>query len=296
MASVHICGMPVGAFSVLAVFSNIAMVIFVIKFNHTKGGFYIILLCIGFINAVTSVPMSAFLFISQNFLDDDVKDRTIANAFLVALHFLQLHVNLALAYDRYLAVSEPLQHRSAFLMRKTKRYLIIGAVCVLAVSGIMAYLSANYLYLKLPIVGVGCARFITFFSLTVIYYKLLRSYKKSQSNTESFNATSSVQTAAQKVRATKEKHMTYKCVGITLSFVVLNLPLAVASTFFPETESCSTRGGIIMFICLTLDAFNRAIDPIWYFYMERRERLHNRRSLQVIQDRTINVTSRSSEN
>ena len=33
-------------------------------------------------------------------------------------------------------------------------------------------------------------------------------------------------------------------VYLALSFVILNLPSAVASTFFPETESCSTQGGI----------------------------------------------------
>ena len=296
MAAVHTCGIPVGVFSVIAVFSNITMIIFVFKRDGTKRGFYIILLCIGLINAVTSAPMTAFLFISENFLDNDMKDKTIASTFLVSLHFFQLHLNLALAYDRYLAVSEPIEHRTAVLMKKSKRYLITGAACVLVISAIIAYLSANYLYLKLPIVAVGCARFITFLSLTVIYYKLVRSYKKSQAITESFNTTSTVQTAAHRVREMNERHMTYKCVGITLSFVILNLPLAVASIFFPETELCSTQGGIIMFTCLTLDAFNRAIDPIWYFYMDRRELLHNRLSVQVMQNRTINVTSRYTEN
>ena len=277
MTPIKLCRVPIGAFSVLAVFLNITMVIFVLKVNGTKRGFHAILVCIGLINIIASVPMSALSLVRQHIINDNEKDNTKAKIFLMSLLFLQLHVNLALAYDRYLAVSEPLQHRSAVLMKKSKRHLIIGAVCVLAVSGIMAYLSANYLYLKLPIVAVGCARFITFFSLVVIHYKLVRSYKKSQAIAESFNAASSVQTAAQKVRALNERHMTYKCIGITLSYVILNLPLAVASLIVSETRGCSTQGGVIFSICLTLDAFNRTTDPIWYFVMERRRRSKNRR-------------------
>ena len=266
-----------GVFSVLAVFLNITMVIFVLKVTGTKRGFHVILICIGLINAIVSVPMSVFSLVRQHVMDDNEKDNTIAKTILMSLLFLQLHVNLALAYDRYLAVSEPMQHRSAVLMRKSKRYLITGAACVPFISGIMAYLSANYTYLKLPIVAVGCVRFIALFSLTVIHYKIVRSYKKSQAITESINATSTVQTAVQKAREMNERHMTYKCIGITLSYVILNLPLAIASLIVSETRGCSTPGGVVFSLCLSLDAFNRTTDPIWYFFMERRRRLHNRK-------------------
>ena len=289
MASIKICRLPVGTFSVLAVFLNITMVIFVLKVNGKKRGFHIILVCIGLINVITALPMSAFSFVRQYLMVDNVKDNPIAKTVLISLLLSQLHVNLSLAYDRYLAVTEPMQYRTVLLMRKSKRHLITGAVCVLSISGIIAYLRANHPHSILPVVAVGCGRFVTFISLAIIHYKLLRAYKKSQAITQSFNATSSVQTVAQKMRAMNERHMTYKCIGITLSYVILNLPLAIVSLVVSETKGCNTSSDVIFSICLSLDAFNRTTDPIWFFLMDRRRRLHNRR-VQAIQNITSNVT------
>ena len=295
MASNNICRVPIGAFSVLAVFLNITMVIFVLKEKGTKRGFHVILVYIGLVNAITALPMSAFSFVGQNIMDEDVRDKTVAKTILISVLFLQLHVNLALTYDRYLAVTEPLQYRSVLLMRKSKKHLIIGPVCILTISCIIAYLRANQIYLTLPKVAVGCGRFVTFLSITFIHYKLLRAYKKSQAITQSFNATSSVQTAAHEVRAMNERHMTYKCIGITLSYVILNLPLAIVSNVVSETKGCNTSSDVIFSICLSLDAFNRTTDPIWFFLMDRRRRLQNRR-VQAIQNNTSNVTRGGTNN
>ena len=278
MTSIKICRVPVGVFSVLAVFLNITMVIFVLKVTGTKRGFHVILICIGLLNGITALPMGVFSFVRLSFMDDNENDSSLAKPILIiSLLLLQLHVNLALAYDRYLAVTKPMQHRSAVLMRKSKMHLTIGAVCVLTISGIMAYLTVSHPQSTLPAVAVGCGRFITFISLAVFHYKIVRLYKKSQAITDSINATSSIQTAAQKVRELNERHMTYKCIGITLSYVILNLPLAIASLTISETTGCSTLVDVVFSICLSLDAFNRTTDPIWYFFMERRRRLRHLR-------------------
>ena len=278
MPSIHICRVPAGVISAIAVLSNIVMVISILADNGTKKSFYVMLLSAGATNAVASLLMAPLTFQSQNVLHNDVNKREVANACLAFLLLLQFHVNLGLAYDRYLAVSRPLLYRAGLGLRRSKRWLIIGTMLILVISGISGYLNASYPSLNLLPIAVGCVRFITFVSLSIIYCLLLREYRKSQATVTVNDASSSIQTAAYKIRQTNEKNMTYKCLGITASFIILNLPLAISRICFPDAWDCSTLGGVLIAIGITMNACNRVFDPVWYFYMERKRKLQTSRN------------------
>ena len=87
-----------------------AIVIYTLN-DGTKRGFHIILVCIGLINLVTAVPLSTFSFVGQIFIDDNEMESTISKTIFISLLLSQLHINPSLAYDRYLAVTEPMQYR-----------------------------------------------------------------------------------------------------------------------------------------------------------------------------------------
>ena len=272
--------LPSGLLSVIGLFANIAMLISIHKRSGMMVSLYLILQWIGSINAIATLPIASYTIIRRPFLRGIVIEKSEATAFLTLILFLQLHVNLALTHDRYIAVKKPLQYRLESRLRQSKRWLILGLIPIVVLSCTISYLTSQLPSLKIHLVLVAGARASTFAAMSIIYYKLLTEYRKSNATIEGSSSASEMQTAASRIRRINERHMTYKFMGITISFVVLNLPIAVASNLFPDARGCDTKKGVLLSICIALDALNRVFDPVWYFLMERRNR-SQRQKVQV---------------
>ena len=284
--------LPSGLLSAIGFFPNVAMIISIYKKNGTKLSHDLILQWIGSINALTALPMAVFMIARSLIIKGFMIEKAAVIGFLTSLLLLQLYVNLTLTYDRYLAVKKPLQYRLASRLTQSKRWLIIGIVPILAISGVIAYLLTVLPSLKIHLILLGSARAVTFASMSIIYYKLLKEYRKSNANIESSSGGSELQTAASRIRRINERHMTYKCLVITISFFILNLPVAVASNLLPNGGDCGTKQGIVLSVFVALDSLNRVIDPIWYFLMERRKRSQ----IQKVQQSQIAFIQLQSEN
>ena len=270
MATFPFCRIPLALFSLVAFIANIAMMISIYKNNSMKRSMAFIFTCIGMINAV-----SAVLFVTTFHPDFTAgvtfTETIVTDSSVIILALFQLQSNAALAYDRYLAVSQPLEYRLNATLKKLKKRFWIASIVVIMLAGVTAYLGALYQYRKASLMVVGSFRLITFAYFGVIYYKIFSTFKKNQSNIE--NALPSAQPALQRIRAKQERHLISVCVAVTGSFIILNLPVTVISYIYDLNEffsaSCSTAVGIITSVCVSFDAINMAFDPFWYFWMKR---------------------------
>ena len=300
--------MPLLILSSVAVTSNFAMMICIYKNNGVKRSMYFIFACIGLSNAISALLCFVAFVHPQSTVKNTFLELVAIDVVVIFLSFFQLQANLALAYDRYLAVTQPLQYKSDETLRKVKRNFLIATISTLVVACIAGVLSAIYQQSKAPLFVVGVARLITFALFIIIYSMLFKKYQKSQANIGHLSASGPGQSlAVQEARAKREMHLFSMCLGVTVSFIVLNLPIVIASGIYGMddiNERCDTKASIVTSICLCFDILNVAVDPLWYLFIERRRRSGSRptngnmatQQVSVATNHTVNQPTNQSIN
>ena len=263
------CKISAFLLAVIAFISNIAMIIAIRIRNKLKQSIYYNFTCIGVINVIVllSVPLR---------MHTELKRKAISNFIVVTIVLLQLQANLALAYDRYLAVSQPMQYRLASTLKRVKRRFFIASIFTIVVAGTTALVGAVCPHAKATMVVVGCARLIAFLLIAISYYLVFKKYKQSQIRDPNDNR--SRDPVFLQSREKKEKHLLKMCLGTSLSFIFLNSPLIIAIFIYGAhdvSDDCGTQRGIVLLVCTCLDILNRIFDPLWYFYMEKRKKAAN---------------------
>lgn len=272
MADFQFCRVPIIATCVFAVGSNVPMLWSILKKRGPTRSTYFVFATIGFSNLFFCLLLVIRALSEDSTRQRPVLEATLISAVLVVLLF-QIFSNYALAYDRYIAVSQPLAYRLSSRLSHLKKCYVAAFVIITIFSTTVSFLCIlkyeNKMYLARVMTGSKLAFCIPFL---VIYYKIYQSFKTG-SRCRSNRTENSRQFQTEDVqlsRRKQEKHLVMNCLGVTITFLLLNLPLIILDALTSFGDDCSTAQGKALASSITLVNINITLDPCWYFNMERR--------------------------
>lgn len=265
------CFVPVLCAAILVIISNLSMVIHIFKANYQSKFAGFLFKFIGISNVASSVCMCAQAVLKQPRAPLPLKF-IITTATMVSL-LLQLGFNVSLAFERHQVIANAAKYHSINAKKHLGKKLSLVVFAVSMGLGIffttLKFHFKSILFLFIP---VGVSRIIGYIILCVLYTKLYFAIKSSNKVLTNSSAEqgepSTCSNAVIKRRKRQLEHSKKFFIGITSTFLVLNLPVTVA--FFSikdESLSCISKGGIISLISIALSQFNMAFDTFWYFYM-----------------------------
>ena len=276
------CRIPLIVTCFLVLLSNAGMVKS-ICFNNERRSVDFIFGAIGFSN-VTLCLLLILRAIFENDTDNRYLGVEVAGlSAVVSLYFMQLGTNIALAYDRYVAVSQPMRYRVGSWFSVLKKLLLGGLITTIACSAAMACVAVLVLHkVSYLLKVVGISRLVGSVSFAIIYYRIFHAYKASQTSLgidstskqnvriEANKIEIGVSAAMRQIKAKRERSLMKMCIGITVSFIIFNLPVMIYNGFFGFGEDCNTTQGKLLVASVTMMSINMLLDPCWYFKMVKR--------------------------
>ena len=226
---------------------------------------------IGKSNAAFSIILLVRGFTANSGKTMSLPSECVLVSLVLASSFSQLLANIALAIDRYLATSFPLMYRQYTSWKLWKKPLLIGETICLMVAGMLGPISVVYEKNDFVTKAIVISRLTAILLMVFFYYKVYMKYKSSRVAV-SANDNPGNPTDAERARSRNDKHFLMMCIGITGRFVLLNLPISIYSTFGKMGITCDTFQGKLLTSFTFFTRVNVAVDPLWYFYIEKRKR------------------------
>ena len=267
------CIIPIAIATLIALISNVKMVISIWKMHGCRQGSYLLFAKIGQSNAVFLVAILITGFLLNS--DPSVSLRLVFGSLTLGFSLAQIFANIALACDRYYATHFPFQYRQNMTSKIWMKPLLIGETASMIAGWGFGYLDVIIhaeLILRKVLVT---ARLGAILVMAVLYYKVFKKFRSSRVNVSTNNNIASPRNPTegdQGMGSRHEKHLLKMCIGITATFAVLNLPFSIHGAMFEEEKDCITFQGKLNASFLFLVQANMAFDPFWYFYMEKRRR------------------------
>ena len=265
--------MAIAIATVAALILNIVMIITIWKKHGFRRGSYLLYAKIAQSNAVFLVTILIGGFVINS--DPSVPVRLVFGSFIQAFSFAQIFANIALAGDRYYATHFALQFRHKTTLQIWMKPMLIGEiVCMIAGWG-FGYLDVIVHAELIPRKVHMASRLVAILVMTVLYYKVFKKFWSARVNVSRNDSMANPRNLTEEnqgMRSRHEKHLLKMCIGITATFAVLNLPLAIYSAMYQKEKDCSTFQGKLDVFFVFLVQVNMAFDPFWYFYMEKRRR------------------------
>lgn len=274
MVAFRLCFTPIILACTLAAGLNIAMLKSISHMNRKHWSTHFIFTSTGISNL--SVCLLLVVRSASNAYTSEIPTlEAIVLSAVVSSYFSQFGINVALAYDRYVAVRQPLKYRSGLWLKTLKKLFAAGLAVIIIISLVLSFVCTLQFKQKsylLYIVGVsrlaGCLIFV------VIYSKVYKSFKASRLRTThvSRSAKPECSAVAQNIRARMESHLLKICIGVSGSYILLNLPMMIYDSFVSFSDNCETVEGEALVAVVTLMNINMVLDPCWFFFMARRDK------------------------
>ena len=263
MAGIIICSIFGLVLSVIAIIANIAVVISIYKQRTFIQPSIFNIGCICLSNCVVSgirfvlVPFGASAHLFRIIL---------AGSFI----FVQLGLHSALAYDRWNAVSKPLKYRQPGYAKTSKRITLFTVLAGMAI-GVAICAPQNHVSYNVNAIILGF-RSVATVTLTLAYIRIYVKVRERSTRIGDNPSNDTNSSVASQVRTNREKYLFLASLWITMSFLVLNIPLAVFATFVQAGAPCASVDGAIFAFVYFCFVFSSVCDPISFFMMERRRK------------------------
>ena len=270
------CFIPVLCSAILALVSNLSMVIHIFKANYQTRYAGFTFKFIGISNATCSICMAFRVVITQ--ASPPLPLVWVAATATVISLFLQLGFNVSLAFERH----QIMRYAVRYQTKAAKEHLgkkISLVVFALSTSfgfffSTLRFLFSNNIFIFIPL---AVSRITAYILLCVLYIKLYFTIKSSnQTIVISLADQRGTSTCNNQVVIRRKKQLEHSrkfFFAITSTFFFLDLPITVAFfSIYNENPSCSSSKGMFSAIATSLSLLNMGFDSVWYFYMHRRPR------------------------
>ena len=239
MLEQKICRSPGILLTIFTLLSNTVMLVDVYKEKRLKKRLHIMFAAIGLVNLVyvlsliLKMSLKALVPLRSLYVAVGVTSITLGSS------LIQIGLTNALAYDRYQAVTNAVVYRSVEQLRLLKRRIAVGSAICLVISTAVALPTETFNAARILHAFLGIFRVSSCAALCVIYFLV---YKRIRINNARVRASSrsnpSCSSAA--TRQQFERHVLKMCVGLTSSFAILNLPMAITFCLI-EIEMTATQ-------------------------------------------------------
>ena len=204
------------------------------------------------------------------------KTTTQIEAFLYGLYTslsnMNLALNVAIAYNRFCAVSEPKRYSEEKERSRLQKRLIAIVVVTSIVSGVATWVVTGVVQRRMVRNWIEAAsRFVAYALLCIIYVKIFRKVKAHNQSVAS-TVSAGNEEGRQKRDSDKihEKYLMKLFLGITVSFFIFNLPIMIIAPQFNEMTGCEAIQGKLLIAAVTFVVLGMTFDPLWYFLLWRR--------------------------
>ena len=260
------CAIPIATIEILIVIANSAVSIYIFINRKKNGRQFFLYGCFFVFNL-----LSRSLLLLPKF--SKMVGKT-TNQRITIFHALELCIvisstcafNLAIAYYRLCMVTQPFKYFDPLSTRKLSRKLLLAVIIVcLAFTIIIVVPLAMKMIPSVVEWAITLAILSTYVSLCVIYFKLVKEYKDRNNNMNHvFEAGGNREIIRD--RKHRERYLTSIFIGMTTSFIILNLPYMVSLLTFRgrPTPSCDSIKGKVSIFAISCIRINTLFDPIWF--------------------------------
>lgn len=267
------CRLPSVMLCALALALNLIMVAVIWVKNNIFHSKEVSLAFVGISNALNCLVGSVLIPLRDMNMIESFPGNYISLSISLAMTLVQLQANIALAYDRYFAVSRPFQYKLEITKRVLQRRLMAGNFTSIVVGFGMGYVLLKVDYEPSFFRAGGSTRSAGSLILSMIYFKVYRQYKASQRRLFASQPTGMLQQNVLKLRAARQKNLLKICFGISCSFVVFNSPMSIYMLAYPKIQnSCTELQGSLFAFVQSFALINLVFDPAWYL-CRRRQRV-----------------------
>ena len=278
------CSTHLGVIDVVSTIANLAMVVHIWKNRKTSKKTDMLFAALGLSNVSLTVFMIFRVFKVSLIALNDTKTSLLDAVFFglyTILSDLNLSLNVAIAYSRFCAVAQPRKYSEDEERSRLQRRLIAITVVGSLALGIANGVVLGFVRIRLVRNWIeAVSRFITYVLLCIIYVKIFRKIKAhNQSVANAVSTEGQVENSSiSKRHENHEKYLMKLFLGITISFLVFNLPIMIIGPLTPIATGCDLMEGKLHTSALTFFIVGKAFDPMWYFFLWKRS--NRRQSVQ----------------
>ena len=292
------CAFHLPIMSAAALFSNLAMLVQVIRRRKKDGGHSLLYGCLS---------ASNLLWILAAFLSPAVSERDTQgmNDFKLLLYTVTLRsakvcsncgFNLAIAYCKMCVVTQPFKYFNAMALKRLSKKAALTVAVATAVISLLVTLGTALS--KKPNIAIWAATIVLIvssISLCFVYGKLfIENKRRNKGMIQALDVQEDTNIIMK--RKSHERYLGKLFIGITSTFLVLNLPaiviIKISSPY--EFSPCNSIKGSLKVFALTCSLIDVLFDPLWFFYLLWRMTKNQRRN--VLPQNKIEVLPGNSRN
>ena len=175
--------------------------------------------------------------------------------------------NLAIAYSRMCAVTQPFKYLNAVTVRRLNRRLVLTVfISTLGFASLNAFVIAKTKIQSLNNWAITITLVITYIALCITYFRLVRAYQRGNNDLAAASQAGTNMHVIEE-RKRKERYLTCLFIGTTTSFFIFNLPVIILLPMISPsaTVSCSSTNAKLALFATTFSLLDILIDPFWFF-------------------------------
>ena len=184
-----------------------------------------------------------------------------------------LTLNVAIAYNRFCVVSEPMRYSDEKERSRLQKRFIVIVLVTSVVSGVTTGVVIGVVNSRIVRNWIeAVSRFLAYVLLCIIYVKIFRKVKAHNQSVKTTISTGK-EGEDRKLSDGKKRHEKYLMklfLGITISFFIFNLPVMIIGPQFDEIRGCESIQGKLLIAAVTSVILGITFDPLWYFFLWRR--------------------------
>ena len=275
-SSQNACAIHIAVLDIISIIANFSMIIHIWRTKNNTRKTDLIFAALGLSNFTVSVFL-IFRALMTSLVTFNNTYVSPIEAILYGLYGVftsqNLLLNVGIAYSRLCAVSQPMRYSKEKERSRLQKKLILIIIVISNVLGVATGFAAGISHNRVIRNWIeASSRFLTYILLCIIYVKILCKVKThnqsmisatGQGNEDENNTTQ--QRAVQ-----HEKYLTKLFLGITVSFLVFNMPVMIISTIIPTVHGCETVQGRLLTFAATFVIVGMVFDPLWYFLLWKR--------------------------
>ena len=292
----HSCVISIVSTECIAGLTNLAMIVHIFKTRNVKRKTDLLFAALG----VSNFSMFFYMIVRAtmtSLLTFHEKDTVLLDAVIYGwygvLTSINLTLNLAIAYNKLCAVSEPVRYslekeRSRLQVKLIAIALSVSAVLGVTIGIVMAATRTRVFRNWIEAVS----RFLTYLLLCVMYCIIFRKVKDHNQSVHGALSSRNMpgNRHTKESREHHEDYLTKLFLGITISFLISNMPVTIVSPAFDFIGSCDSVEGKLQISAAIFFILGTAFDPIWYFFLWKRAKKWQ------VQGRALNKSSIHDQN
>ena len=290
LCAIHLPVINAGAF-----FANLAMLIKVVRDRKKPGKEFFLYGCLNACNLMSSSLLFLPATVSEWQTNKGNSEHPLYHVSIAGRCIIicsNCGFNVAIAYSRKCVVTNPFKYSNATTRKILGRKAALAVVVTtIGFTSLISLLSAVTKVASIANWAVTAVQIATYVALLFLYWKLFVQYKKRNEEILPALGRSEVEE-----RKRQERHMKRLFIGVTTSFIVLNMPKTIVTKFASPDEAslCNSAEGALTIFAATFAMLNSVFDPFWFFYLLWRR--NRERNLQISAQNQVAVLPGNSKN